>query len=126
MSSTLATQWTAAHGKLLLGVAMDPHEIGQRIAQARVSKGWTQMDFAIEAHVSLSTVTRWESGKLPPVRELIRVAGVLEVAPEELVEPNPTPDSELHHLREEVAEVKEMVAQLLEPSSARRARRASN
>ena len=109
MSSTLTTQWTTAHGKLLLGVAMDPHEIGQRIAEARVRKGWTQMEFAIEAHVSISTVTRWEGGKLPPVRELIRAAGVLGIAPERLVEPSPTSESEVHALRGEIAGVREIV-----------------
>lgn len=125
----MTTQWTTAHGKLLLGVTMEPNEIGQRIAQARVSKGWTQMDFAYEAHVSLSTVARWERGSLPPVRELIRIAGVLEIAPESLVEPNLTPDSELHSLREEVAEVKGMLSVLLErgqpKATPRRSRRAS-
>lgn len=113
MSSHTTTRWTPPRGKLLLAVAMEPHEIGQRIAEARTRKGWTQMAFALQANVSMSTVTRWEGGKLPPVRELIRIAGILEVEPESLVEPNPTPDSELQHLREEVAELHAMLAELL-------------
>lgn len=109
MSINATTQWTAAHGKLLLGVTMEPHEIGQRIAQAREARGWTQMDFAVAAHVSMSSVGRWEHGKLPPVRELIRIAGVLEIAPEELVGPSPSSELEAHALREELSKVREVV-----------------
>jgi len=92
---------------------MEPREIGQRIARAREARGLTQVAFAFEANVSPSTVQRWEGGRLPPVRELIRIASVLQIEPEELVEPNPTPDSELHSLREEVAELHAMLAELL-------------
>lgn len=66
---------------------MDPRVIGQRIAEARNKRGWTQLQFALEANVSPSTVARWEGGKLPPVRELIRIAEVLGIAADRLVEP---------------------------------------
>lgn len=44
------------------------------------------MQFAMEANVSMSSVQRWESGKLPPVRELMRLADLLGVETDELVE----------------------------------------
>lgn len=71
------------------------------------------MDFANEANVSLSSVQRWERGDLPPVRELIRLSGVLGIEAEQLVELAPTAEDQMRILREEVAEVREMVAQLL-------------
>lgn len=67
-------------------MTIDPAEIGRRIKVARKVKLWSQADLAREASVSLSTVTRWESGKLPPVRELVRIADVLGVEPEWFVE----------------------------------------
>jgi transcriptional regulator with XRE-family HTH domain len=98
---------------LLLGVSIEPQEIGQRIKAARERLGWTQMDFANEGNVSLSSVQRWERGDLPPVRELIRLSGVLKLEPEQLVEIAPTAEDQVAALRVEVAEVREMVAQLL-------------
>lgn len=68
-------------------MSLEPAEIGARIKQARLRKGWTQLDLALQAEVSPSTVTRWERGGLPPMRELIRLADVLEVEAEELVDP---------------------------------------
>jgi len=52
--------------------------------------GWTQQQFAWEAHVSMSTVQRWEGGRLPPLNELTRIAGLLGIPFDELVEPRPT------------------------------------
>lgn len=92
---------------------MDPKEIGKRIKAARERKGWTQMTFALEASVSISTITRWERGELPPVRELIRIAGVLEIEPEQLVELEASAEDQVAALRGEVAEVRAMVAELL-------------
>ncbi len=85
-TSNAVSQFTATHGKLLLVMSLDPKEIGRRIKTARESRGWTQMDLALQANVSMSTITRWEAGKLPPVRELVRLSGVLEVEPDYLVE----------------------------------------
>lgn len=87
-SYNATTQFSPTHGTLLLAVAMEPKEIGQRIAAARNRKGWTQLVFAMEANVSPSTIQRWESGQLPPVRELMRIADVLEVDVSEFVEPD--------------------------------------
>ena len=80
-------QWNPAASKILLGMALDPEEIGDRIKAAREAIYLTQLQFAAKANVSPSTVARWEAGKLPPVRELIRVAPLLEIDPEQLVEP---------------------------------------
>lgn len=65
---------------------VDPREIGRRIKRAREKKHWTQLEFALGANVSPSTIARWESGKLPPVRELIRVAELLGVDADDLVD----------------------------------------
>src|SRR6266498_3927614 len=86
------TQTAAIRASLLLAMPIEPTEIGARIKGARLQKGWTQFQLAVEAHVSPSTVTRWERGGLPPMRELIRLAEVLEVPAETLVEP-PAPQN---------------------------------
>src|SRR5690242_2765177 len=113
MSCIASSQWTRAHGTLLLAVSLDPKEIGQRIAHARAQKGWTQLAFALEADVSPSTVTRWESGKLPPVRELMRIAELLGVSPEELVEPDDAGRSDrIARLETELRETQQALAVL--------------
>lgn len=89
MNHIAATQWTASHGRLLLVATVDPREIGRRIKKAREAKGLTQLAFALDANVSPSSVTRWEAGKLPPVRELMRIAELLGVEPDYLVEADP-------------------------------------
>jgi transcriptional regulator with XRE-family HTH domain len=75
--------------------------------------GWTQLAFALEADVSPSTVTRWESGKLPPVRELMRIAELLGVSPEELVEPGDEGgEGRIAKLESELAETQRALAVL--------------
>jgi transcriptional regulator with XRE-family HTH domain len=108
------THFSRSHGTLLLAVAMDPKQIGRRIAEARERKGWTQLAFALEANVSPSTVQRWESGKLPPVRELMRVAELLEVEPEQLVELAPTNEDQVLELRNELARTQAALARIEE------------
>jgi len=68
-------------------MTLDPKEVGRRIAAARDAKGWTQLAFALAADVSPSTIQRWEGGKLPPVRELLRIADLLELEADLLVTP---------------------------------------
>lgn len=118
VSHNVTTQWTPTHGTLLLAVAMEPKEIGKRIKAARERKGWTQLAFALQANVSPSTTQRWEGGQLPPVRELMRIAELLEVEPEALVEVEPTGEDQLALLREEVAALHQDVAKLLRRRSA--------
>lgn len=102
MASIADRHWTRAHGTLLLAVALEPKEIGKRIASARRRKGWTQLVFALEADVSPSTVQRWEAGLLPPVRELMRIADLLGVEPEELVELEPTTELQIERITKEL------------------------
>ena len=109
------SQWTSAHGNLLLAVALEPKEIGQRIKAARVGR-WTQLSLALEANVSPSTIARWERGELPPVRELMRLAAILEIPVERLVEDLPPGDQEELRvrlaIREEMAETRDLVARI--------------
>lgn len=91
----MTTQTHPTFRTLLLAVSIEPQEIGQRIAAARNRRGWTQMHFAQAANVSVSSVQRWERGDLPPIRELIRLAGVLEIEPDQLVELEPTQDAKI-------------------------------
>lgn len=102
-------------GRLLLMTTVAPREIGARIKKAREAKGWTQLAFALEANVSPSTVTRWEAGKLPPVRELMRIADLLGVDADYLVETDDATDEAegLEDLRVEVVELRERVDALL-------------
>lgn len=66
--------------------ALTPETVGLRIKAARNAKLWTQVQFAHHALVSPSSIARWERGILPPLRELVRVAAVLDIAPDTLVE----------------------------------------
>lgn len=74
------------HARLLLVMSLDPQAIGSRIAALREGKGWTQLDLAYKAKVSPSSISRWERGILPPMRELIRLAGILGVDATKLIE----------------------------------------
>lgn len=113
MSRNLATHDARTRGTLLLGMSFAPRDIGREIAAARLARGWTQMQFAIEANVSVSSVQRWEGGDPPPVRELIRIAGVLGIDPEQLVELEVDRQGELQSLRGEVAGLREMLEEVL-------------
>jgi transcriptional regulator with XRE-family HTH domain len=90
-----------------ISVVLDPNEIGRRIAAARRRKGWTQLDLALRAHVSPSSISKWERGRLPPVPQLIRLAEVMEIDPGELVA-EPTLTGEI------LAKLDEILAELRE------------
>jgi transcriptional regulator with XRE-family HTH domain len=118
MTRNAERHFSTQHSRLLLAVSLDPREVGRRIAGARDAKGWTQLAFALAADVSPSTIQRWEAGKLPPVRELLRVAELLEVEPDTLVEP---PESSgrpqidlLRELATGLSEIAETEKELLE------------
>ena len=116
-TSNVASQFTATHGKLLLVMSLDPGEIGRRITQARVANGWTQLELAINANVSPSTVYRWEKGKLPSVRELVRLAGILGVEGDYLVEGEPNSDTTTRQdagMELRLDRIEEMLRQLLD------------
>lgn len=94
----MSTQSAGTFAKLLLAVSVGPEEIGERLKAARRTKGWTQLELALEANVSPATIQRWESGKLPRVRRLMEIADLLGIPADELVEPSvPTErDAETH------------------------------
>jgi transcriptional regulator with XRE-family HTH domain len=102
-------------------MGFDPKDVGRRMRWAREAKGWTQLEFSRQANVSPGTVSRWERGMVPPVRELIRLAGVLDIDPVDLVEPSPPVGAELVEearvreiLREELAPVVERLELILQ------------
>jgi transcriptional regulator with XRE-family HTH domain len=108
----MTTQIAALPGRLQLLMSFEPEEIGRRIKAARERKGWTQLQFALEAGKSPSTTYRWEHGRLPPVHELVRIAGLLDVDVTELVEPEEKQDPNSVVLAE-LGEIKVMLRELL-------------
>jgi transcriptional regulator with XRE-family HTH domain len=69
-------------------MALAPEEVGARIRQARLAKGWTHDDLAAAMDVNSRTVQRWQKGRdpatgkvwLPRLKALMRLADVLEVS----------------------------------------------
>lgn len=51
---------------------------GKRIGQLRRRRRWSQAELARRLEVERTTVLRWESGSLPPVRMLILLSDVLD------------------------------------------------
>lgn len=115
LTRNVSSQMATYPASLLLTTVIAPEEIGRRIKRAREKRGWTQLQLAMEANVSPSSVTRWEAGKLPPVRELIRLADLLEIPPDQLVEDEPADD--ITALRSEVADLRGMLEELLRRAS---------
>ena len=107
----MTTQVVAFPGRLLLETVIGPEEIGRRIKRAREKKGWSQFTLATEAHVSPSSVSRWERGFLPPVRELVRIASVLAVSTDEFVEADLSEEDQLDSIRSELAEIREIIGE---------------
>lgn len=61
------------------------YEIGQRIAAARAAKDWTQAELAEKLGKSRGTVVQYEQGNIePPLKQIQRLADLLDVAPEML------------------------------------------
>ena len=54
-------------------------ELGQRLQQIRVAKGMTQKMLSENAGVSLSTITRFESGKSIQIDSLISLMRTLDI-----------------------------------------------
>jgi transcriptional regulator with XRE-family HTH domain len=65
---------------------MTAAEVGDRIREARLAKGWTQAALGSRMGVNERTVQRWQSGRLPRPSTLARLAGVLAVPQAYLVE----------------------------------------
>ena len=59
---------------------MDDEQLGQRIANARMTKGYTPDQFARRIGVRTSTVESWEKGRSSPrANRLNTIAGILNV-----------------------------------------------
>ncbi|VAW75862.1 hypothetical protein MNBD_GAMMA12-637 [hydrothermal vent metagenome] len=56
--------------------------IAQRIKQARESKGISKAELARRVAVSRASVSMWEDGKNVSSANILKIAGVLDVAPE--------------------------------------------
>ena len=110
VSRDAGTQNARSFATLLLAVSLAPKEIGERIRLARERKGWTQLNFAIEAGVSPSSVQRWEAGKLPRVRRLMELAELLDVEVAEFVDPVSEPNGEM---RQDLARIKQLLEELV-------------
>lgn len=65
-------------------------EIGTRVRECRLARGWTQERLAEELDTQATTVSRYESGTIPlTLTMLFKVARVLGVGPERLIVPDP-------------------------------------
>lgn len=59
--------------------------VGDRIKEARESRGWTREVLAAVSAVSVSTIGRIERGKMKPrAGSIIALAVALEISPQEL------------------------------------------
>jgi transcriptional regulator with XRE-family HTH domain len=107
--------------------------LGDRIREARASKGWKQRELASEVEVEPITVSRWERGATTPDLDVLRlVAEATEkplgyfVAGDE--QPETSGDSEratekLERAADRLAEEADRIAALLEEVRAELARR---
>jgi len=66
---------------------LTPEEVGTRIREARLARGWTHEELALRMDANWRTVQRWQNGNLPRLQTLLRLADVLGVPPSHFVEP---------------------------------------
>lgn len=89
-------------------------EVGRKITSIRERKGLTQQQLAQLAGTSVSTIQRWESGRVPPIGRLLRLARRLRIEPVEFVDIDSTYENQLAEIRKELSEVKAMLRELLD------------
>jgi transcriptional regulator with XRE-family HTH domain len=58
---------------MILSMAARNPELGDRIREARASKGWKQRELASEVEVEPITVSRWERGATTPDLDVLRL-----------------------------------------------------
>lgn len=107
---------------LLLLNVFSPEEIGERIAQAREEAGLRQEDLADLIEVATRTVQNYEVGATKPFTKLRRISEATGRPVEWLLhgdQAEANRDEQIRVLREELAEVRGMVAALLEGQQAR-------
>lgn len=60
--------------------------LGNRIAELRIARNWTQVQLAQKLHVSKQTVSNWENNNiLPSIELLIRIASLFSVSTDYLL-----------------------------------------
>lgn len=91
-------------------------EIGARIREARMMRGWTHEELARRMGVNWRSVQRWQKGRLPRVETLRRLAEVLEVPPSYFL--GESAPASLSELRERLAELAVRVERLASVVSA--------
>jgi transcriptional regulator with XRE-family HTH domain len=64
-----------------------PEEVGRRIAEIRVGRGWTQEDCAVRLRLTVRRLRRFEAGANLTLRTLERIADALGVSARSLLEP---------------------------------------
>ena len=116
----------------MLSMAQHPG-LGDRIREARASKGWKQRELASEVEVEPITVSRWERGATTPDLDVLRLVADATgkplgyfVAGDE--EPQGTANSDvaiekLERAADRLAEEADRIAALLEEVRAELARR---
>ena len=66
--------------------------IGEKIAEARKAKGWSQENLGRETDVSAQAVSKWESGNsVPDMEHLRRLSRVLDLSLDDLLADRPDP-----------------------------------
>lgn len=103
-------------------------DIGFRIREARLERGWTHEELARRMGVNWRTVQRWQKGRLPRIDTLRRLAGVLDVPQSSFLDDDGAVT--LSELRERLAELSVRVERLAETvaslADAEQARNPSN
>ena len=92
-------------------MALTPEEVGLRIREARMARGWTHEELARRAGVNWRTVQRWQKGNLPRLSTLLRLADILGVPEGHLVEPESS-FKDLEELRRQVDDLAGRVEKL--------------
>jgi transcriptional regulator with XRE-family HTH domain len=92
-------------------MALTPEEVGLRIREARIARGWTHEELARRAGVNWRTVQRWQKGNLPRLPTLLRLADILGVPEGHLVEPESSL-KDLEDLRRQLDELAGRVEKL--------------
>lgn len=120
-SQKLAAKKARTFRSFLLMEQLAAREIGARIAQARRERGMTQDDFAEITTFSKRSLQDYEGGVTIPYKHLRELSRLLR-RPEDWflygdTEPSAVTVDQAAALRSEVAELREMVAELLRRDS---------
>lgn len=93
-----------------MGEGTDAAEIGRRIREARIARGWTHEELARRMGVNWRTVQRWQTGRPPRVETLQRLADVLDVPRSALL--GDGGGATLSELREQLAQLSDRLDRL--------------